>query len=199
VAAVVALACLGISGCAQALGPQGDKVLSSEDIKGIAQRERDAGHPETADLMSDGAVDKAAYDQAFNNLRKCMTEGGYGVSAPVINPGDGISYIFTYSSQGRDRSAMDKFSLECEQRYWAAVSSAYANTNEQTMEEPVRAAAQKCLAKAGFSVPDEARNAKAMAGDPLKDQGAQRKAALSCVYESIYKIHPEIKSAGLSW
>jgi hypothetical protein len=190
---------VSISGCAQAPGVQGGKVLSSEDIKGVAQRERDAGHIETADLMANGAVDKAAYDKAFNNLQNCMLRSGYDVSAPVLNPGDGISYVFTYLAQGRDPVAMDKVSLECERRYWQAVSATYVNTNEQTMEEPVRAAAQKCMAEAGFQIADDVRNAKAMAGDPLKDQGAQRKAATTCIVVSIYELHPEIKAVGIGW
>ncbi|OFI39235.1 hypothetical protein BIU82_15360 [Arthrobacter sp. SW1] len=165
----------------------------------MAQKERELGNLESSELLSEGFIDKSRYASAFANLRKCMAEGGYGVSEPILNPGDGISFLFTYDSRGGDLAKMDRHSFDCEKRHWATVSSVFTNTNEQIMEEKVRLAAQECMEKLGHVVPDSARSYLAMVGTPLDEGSARQKHAEICITESIYRLHPEIKSVGLAW
>lgn len=172
--------------------------LTSEDVKAMSQREQQAGHDESAKMLSDGVIDKADYDQAFTNLEQCMTGLGYTVTDPVVSPADGLSLLFGYVNPGRAPEKLDSDSLECETKFWAAVTTVYTNTNEQTTEEAVRVAAIDCLNAKGFKVPAEARNYKAMSGDPTADGGAQRKEAEMCVIDNVYKLHPDIHSVGLS-
>ncbi|MEA5457348.1 hypothetical protein SPF06_21750 [Sinomonas sp. JGH33] len=162
-----------------------------------SQLERNEGHTESADMLADGVVDKADYDRAFNNLVTCMREGGYDVSTPAINPADGLTFLFEYRTQGRDLHAMNDHSLACETKYWGAVSASYAATNEQRMDEPVRSSVQVCMKNLGYDVPDDARSFRAIAGDPI-DEGTRDRYATECLGEAITRLHPEIKSFGIS-
>lgn len=186
-----------VGGCAPAQQKTGTQ-LSSEDVKSISEREKSAGHDETAELLRDGFVDKGDYDKAFANLERCMTDLGYTVTEPLISPADGLSFLFEYGNPGRAQDKFQSDSLECETKFWAVASAVYLNTTEQVTEEAVRVAAIECMNKKGFDVPQDAKNFKAMSGDPTADGGEQRKQATTCILDNVYRLHPNIRSVGLS-
>lgn len=171
--------------------------LSSEDVKAQGEREADLGHIESSELLKDGVVDKADYESAFENLRRCMREAGYKVSDPILSPVDNLAYVFEYDAAGRKSEGMRKDSSLCEEEYWSNVSAVYMNTNEQKMDEPIRSAAISCLQQKGYDVPESARSYLEMYGDPLSDEGKQRQDTATCVLETAYRLHPHIKSLGL--
>ncbi|MDQ4502612.1 hypothetical protein [Sinomonas sp. ASV322] len=187
---------LVLAACAPGPDASTSRKLTSEDIKASARREASEGHAESAEMLADGAVDKADYDKAFSNLFRCMSEGGYGVTNPQINPADGLSYSYEYDTQGRDSRAMSEHSLACEQKYWFAVSAAYMATNEQRMEESLRASMQTCMKAAGYDIPDDAKTFRTIAGDPF-EEGTRNRRAMDCFSNAMTRLHPDIKSFGL--
>ncbi|MDQ4502613.1 hypothetical protein [Sinomonas sp. ASV322] len=185
-----------LASCAASPALTGGKI-TSEDLKASAQRERNEGHLESAEMLADGVIDKAEYDKAFNNLSRCMSDGGYKVTDPVISPLDGLSFTYEYDAQGRDLRAMSEHSLACEQRYWLPVSAAYMATHEQRMEEPLRISMQSCMNAAGYDIPDDARTFRAMAGDPFSEDGSRDRTAMGCFSEGMARLYPAIKSGGI--
>lgn len=193
---VAAALAIALTGCGGSPGSLPRAKITSEDLRRSAQEEHAAGHAESAEMLADGIVDKADYDKAFGNLVGCMRDGGYDVSDPVISPADGLSFTFEYDPQGRDLREMSEDSLACEQKYWFAISAGYMATNEQRMEEPLRASMQRCMKTAGYDVPDDAKTFRSIAGDPL-DEGAKNRKAMDCFGEGMTRLYPEIKSGGL--
>jgi hypothetical protein len=185
-----------LTACASGSGASTGRAITSEDLKASARQERSRGHSESAEMLADGIADKADYDKAFGNLVRCMREGGYGVSDPVISPADGLSFTYEYDPQGRDLQEMSGHSLACEEKYWSAVSAGYMATNQQRMEEPLRASMQSCMKAAGYDVPDGANTFRAIAGDPV-EEGTRDRHATSCFSEAMTRLYPAIKSGAL--
>ncbi|MEA5457347.1 hypothetical protein SPF06_21745 [Sinomonas sp. JGH33] len=192
-----AVTTLVLAACGPGPGALTGGKITSEDLKASAQRERNEGHLESAEMLADGAIDKAEYDKAFSNLSRCMGDGGYRVTDPVVSPVDGLAFAFDYDPQGRDLGAMSDHSLPCEQRYWLPVSAAYMATHEQKMDEPLRSSMQKCMKAAGYDISDEAKTFRAIAGDPFAEDSSRDRKAMDCFGEGMTRLYPAIKSAGI--
>ncbi|MFK0008005.1 hypothetical protein ACIQTZ_13220 [Paenarthrobacter sp. NPDC090520] len=172
-------------------------------MRELAKKLQSEGKTEQADVMKSGRVSTSDYEAAFSRLDKCVTDLGYSLSAPQINPVDGIGYSYVFLLNGKPMEAASKDYENCQEKYWNAVSSVYINTTEKKMDQTLWSATLSCLAAAGYpSTLKEGSLADLVGENPLDGAGklsSQADTAVNCVRDNTVKLFPDLPSISVSF
>lgn len=153
---VVAGMALLFVGCA-GNAPPTTEDLTPQFIKERSEQFRIAGRTELADMFSDGVVDADDYDTSFKTFSACVISRGFTITDPVLNPGDGLRYIYELDIVGRDPDVVAKDQTECSADF-LEVEGMYTATTPQIMDESLRLAVIKCMQTQDLPIDSEAKS-----------------------------------------
>lgn len=179
------LMCLTMVGCAS----DRSAVLTE------AQSQQEYGREGIAELLEDGAISRSDFQSSFDEMRQCYEARGYQVEGPLINPVDGLRLLYKVSGSGIVNSSIQvggteqEDAMECGEPH-EQLAATYTGTQQQVMDEVVRARAFECIESRKGDVYQDAVNFEEMVGDPDSDSGTQRRLVGQCVLESVAELHP---------
>lgn len=168
-----------------------------EIVLEAARQARDAGLDPQYQAMKDGEVSQGEYLNAYQRLADCYKSGGLGIDPPVVNPADGISYMFELKANGLATKEVERVQQGCLAQEWLPISSVYVSTTPQRMDEPLRVATIECLREQGFELKGDELTLGEMAGDPLLDNGKQQSATSECVIDLAHQLYPDLTGINL--
>lgn len=148
--------------------------------------------------MSDGVVDSSDYETLFTQFSACLQESGLEVDTPVLNPGDGLTYIYSIRTHSVDGESADQIQSRCEYRYWAPASGLYLSTNVQRLDEPLRVALIECLESRGYAMSGKESTFGDLIGNPETDGFEQHDVALDCVAQHGSRLYPDLPYIAVS-
>ena len=198
--AVTLLLSIGIAACAASEGESGgSSPPSQEDIRQASEREREAGHLESAALLEDGVVDIVDYETAVNNATLCIAEYGLLASEPRLNPVDGLRLQFVVEWNGIDGEIADAAVVECQNAHMGAIETLYTATTTAKMDTPLREFTEKCMSEHGFPDTKGSSNLAGFAGPVEAVEEAQYNAAFSCISDGMTELYPDIFHYAISY
>ena len=171
--------------------------LDPDSVSQMSADLEDQGYAEQAKALADGVVDADEYDAAYELLRQCVEEKGYGVSDAIVSPLNGTTYEFVYQDNGRKVEEAIADYESCEAQYWYPTSFIYSDTAPQEITEPLKEAIIACMEREGISAESDASSYTELVGGIDASQETLEIGA-SCAQESAYELYPELKTLAVT-
>lgn len=110
-----------------------------------------------------------------------------------------MTHIFDIDAGQRSGESFSDDLSSCRDPDLSIVEAAYLNTGSQRMDESLRLAAQSCMERAGYTITDDQRDIRGFSGDPNSDDGAQRRAAATCITDEALRLFPDLPYVGVAY
>lgn len=193
----VLLGALAMSGCT---GPSTDatELTPREVVLAAADEAKKQGLDFQYRAMEDGVVDSEDYDAAYKALASCYATSGLGIDPPVLNPVDGLTYIFDLRANGLAPEKVDEVQSMCLAEYWVPINGIFLSTNTQRMDEVLRTSSIDCMREEGFQLSGEELTFSELVGEPDATDRTQYNTARDCVVKLAHELFPEIPGINLS-
>lgn len=193
--ASVIVAIVALAACDSATAQREDQAGAMAEVADAARAQ---GRAEVADILEDGSVTFAEYEQAFNLMKSCAEGGGLSVSDDGVNPVDQLAYLYTIDYNGIDSGVAEPIADKCQADYFTDVAAWYIATNEPALSTPLREPAYDCMERGGFSIERTETSYQELAGGDPSDVRRLEFAA-ECVADAMERVYPEIESFGVAY
>ncbi|RLQ84003.1 hypothetical protein D9V28_07085 [Mycetocola zhadangensis] len=166
-----------------------------EDARSQAAEE---GHSSQEALLSDGAVTFDDYEASVGAYITCVTERGFQVDGPVLNPADNELLLLQVLDGNTTNAASAQADTDCRSRHVNLVEGAYRALTEPRMEPALIEETNRCLDSEGLDY----------SGDEFKfedyfpagvEDSKRLEMVSSCVSQSLYELHPNLPFVALGF
>jgi hypothetical protein len=156
----------------------------------LADDARSAGQEWQANVLDDGDVTLAEYDEAHRRVLACLDAAGLTHSEPERNIPNGYEWLYDISWQGMDEEDGSRAAQACDEnnRYVALAMSAWGDWET---EPALLAAVVECVTDAGFEIPADVRNYREV-WLSASDQGLTREKVAACIDSGMLRLHPGV-------
>lgn len=191
---VVVGTCLGVvalGGCASSAEDAGDGPRS---LAQIADDARERGFDWQAEMLEDGDITLAEYDEGHRRNLACLTAAGMTYTDPVRMVPDGFrwDYLIDLADVGEDVGSREVW--DCNEEYLSDLEVAMSSWGDWRTDPALLADVEECVSSAGFEIGTGAKNYRDvwLAG---ADAGLTRERVAICVREGMTRLYPGVDYA----
>ncbi len=185
--AVLGVVCVVLGGCASG----GDDVEDPRSLEQIADEARAHGYDWQADLLEDGDITVAEYDEGHRRDLECLTAAGITYTEPERDLLDGFRWSYDLSWAGLDDETATSVASECSERNDMYLELAMSTWGEWDTEPTVLADLAQCVQDKGFEIEAGARNYREV-WLSASDQGLTYEQVSACVAQAMQRLHPGV-------
>ncbi len=172
----------------------GSAAEGPPSLEQIADTARSRGHEWQADILSDGDITLAEYDEAHRRNLACLESAGLVTSEPQRNLPDGFRWLYDVFWEGMDDEDGQGAMRMCGDTHMHEVELAMSTWGAWDTGPALLAEIASCVASRGIDVSEDARNYRD-AWLSATDQGLTQQAVGSCVDSAMQKLHPGVDYA----
>lgn len=181
---------LFVAGCSGsdesgASSDEGSGAVAIADAEAAA----DEGLVEQHEILADGEVTAAEYEDAINLTFKCLQDSGLDPKGPWLSPIDGLSYFIDVELPFEGVSFATPTGVECSEAYLKYVQPNYLEQNAHVMAPNLLEAVQEKLAKMGVETNSDDTNVEMMA-ETVGQGGAAVVSEVATT--AVHELYPEI-------
>lgn len=204
VLAPLGIAALGAAlvGCAEAAPEPAADPRPAVDATAVVSKALDqaqsAAYESQVALLSDGSVTLEDYETSVQNYVACMTERGFVVDGPMLNPADNQLFLMQALDGDISTGASARADTDCRKKHVDLVEHAYRTLTEPRMDSAIVEETHRCLGGAGLDYAGDESNFKDFVPDGVEDE-ERLTAVSSCVDQAVRKIYPEIPLVALGF
>ncbi|MDR1633407.1 MAG: hypothetical protein LBS27_00435 [Bifidobacteriaceae bacterium] len=191
VVVVVLAASLAAVGCSPASEGDGDGPPSLEQI---AAETRSRGYEWQAELMEDGDITVAEYDEGQRRTRECLTEAGMSHTEPVRNLPDGYEWLYDIAQNDLSDSAFDREMSRCFDEWVADLGLAMSLWGDWQTDPALLEYIVKCVEDLGFDVADGLKNYRQV-WEGSSGQGLTEQSVMGCISDGMSELYPRADAA----
>ena len=182
---------LVLAGCSRATDGGTDSVPS---LQQIAANARAAGHDWQADLLDDGDITLAEYDEGHRRNLACLDSAGITYSDPARNLPDGFRWLYDMSWPSMSDSEGQRASEDCYDQNLGDLELAMSAWGDWSTEPALLADIVSCVGDQGFEIDAAAKNWRQvwLSG---ADQGLTQQAVATCAQNGMARLHPGVEYA----
>ena len=184
----VVFAVLSLGGCSTS---DGGSSSGPSSLMQIADDARSAGHEWQANLLDDGEVTLAEYDEGHRRNLECLTNAGMTFTDPVRILTDGFRWDYAISWAGMDDSAGQTVSERCFEDNLGALELAMASWGDWRTDPALLSEISSCVSAAGFSTDIGSRNYRDVWLE-ASDEGLTPEKVSSCAGSAMNALYPGV-------
>jgi hypothetical protein len=153
-------------------------------------------------ILADGHVSATEFQQAWDGYAHCISEVGFVVSTPVVDPVGNVELIYTYRRQGtaptspsRDVQMTDEEAGridDCEARYWFPVSAIHIAETPDHMTPLLADAVTRCMSGRGYDVAGSTSFGEVVGAEDGHAEGARVEAGRECLSKAMAEHYPDL-------
>lgn len=180
-------------------GTKSAKVVDPATVveDALSQAE-DGGLESQVSLLSDGAVTLDDYKKSVENYIVCVTEQGFEVDGPMLNPADNQLLLMQVYDGETTNEASANADTNCRAKHVDLVERAYRTLTEPRMDPALVQETYRCLDNANLEYTGD--ESKFEDFFPVGAEDPDRLQAVStCVSESLFKNYPDIPLVALGF
>lgn len=189
-AIIVVLAVAMLTGCS-ASDSDSD---SRPSLLQIAESARDQGHDWQAELLSDGDITLAEFDEGHRRTLACLEAAGIDFTEPQRNIPDGYQWIYDMTWPTLDDAAGQRVVEGCVDEHQADLALAMSAWGDWVTEPALLAATVECVSRSGFDGGPSITNLRDLWLAGASD-GLTRQTVATCAQTQMERLHPGIAYA----
>lgn len=184
-ALLLVLASIPLVGCSPSPSDMGE----TPSLDQIAASARSKGHDWQADLLDDGDITLAEYDEGHRRNLSCLDGVGISYSEPERNLPDG--YRWLYDMHWPDLSDEDgqRLSRSCYEENLEELELAMGAWGDWSTDPALLAAVIDCVKTEDFAIDESAKNWRDVWLSAV-DQGLTRQGVAACVDIAMTRLYP---------
>ena len=157
-------------------------------LQQIARDARVRGDGWQADVLGDGDITLAEYDEGHRRVLACLDAAGLTYSEPQRNIPNGYEWLYDRFWHGMADEDGMRATRECDEKN-RFVASAMSLWGEWETEPALLAFVVRCATDAGYEIPADVRNYREV-WQSASDQGLTRETVAACVDRGMERFHP---------
>ncbi|WP_291380968.1 hypothetical protein [Demequina sp.] len=179
---------LVLTGCSSTSSGDSNSPPSLEQI---AANARAGGHDWQADLLDDGDITPAEYDEGHRRNLACLDAAGITYSDPERNLPDGFRWLYDMFWPGLSDSEGQRVSQDCYDQNLGDLELAMSAWGDWSTEPALLADIVDCVNNQGFSIDADVKNWNQvwLSG---ADQGLTQQAVAMCAQNGMARLHPGV-------
>jgi hypothetical protein len=162
---------------------------SEHSLEQIADRARSDGQNWQAELIEDGDITLAEYDEGHRRVLECLTQAGMTFTEPVRDIVDGFrwNYEITWGDLGEDKGS--KAVQECFENL-GHLELAMSSFGSWETDPALQANIEQCLRDDGFEVQSGSTKNYRDLTNALAEQGVTQTMVSACIDAGMEKLYP---------
>lgn len=189
---LVVLACFSVvvlTGCGES--NQGSTEVPPS-LEQMAAKARSKGHDWQAQMLGDGDITLAEYDEGHRRNLACLVAAGLTHTEPVRNPADGFWWGYEVGWEGMADDRGSGLFSECYDDNLGDLELAMRSWGDWRTEPALLAEVEECVRSGGFDIEDGVAKNYREIWLAAAAQGLGKDKVASCINSGMSRLHPGI-------